>query len=101
MSADSKHTIFILIEDEDLSLLFAELVEAHGREAEIVRSEQYIPLSARVLTEPRYYQSLSDQQKESSLVIGNKTALESICTPTLARPLTEEKIISALDKFLS
>ena len=101
MAADSKHTIFILIEDEDLSLLFAELVEAHGRQAEIVRSEKYIPLAAKVLTEPKYYQSLNTQQKESSLVIGSKTALEAICTATLSRPLTEEKIIFALDRFLS
>ena len=101
MNRHLNHTVFILIEDEDLSLLFAELVKAHGRDVQTVTSEKYIPLSARILTEPKFYDTLSEDQKQGSLVVGSKTALGSIATATLSRPLTEDKIVTALEGFLS
>ena len=95
-----KQTVFILIEDEDVGYLFSELLRAHGCATEIVLSEKSIPACAKVLTEPRFYENLSVEQRQSSLVIGSKTALSGINTATLARPLTENKIIGALEAFL-
>jgi hypothetical protein len=100
MSPSNKQTVFILIEDEDVSLLFSELIRANGLDTQIVASEKLIPDAAKVLTEPRFYDNLTEAQRQASLVIGNKTALGGIHTATLSRPLTEDKIINALEAFL-
>lgn len=89
-------TIYILFEDEDVRLVFSELLQAIGTRTEIITSLEGVPECAAVVTEPCFYQRLLPSQKQKSLIIGNKTALANITTPTLSRPLTEEKIESAL-----
>lgn len=94
-------TIYILFEDEDIRMVFSELLQALGTKTAIINSLDGVPESAAVVTEPRYYQGLLPSQKTKSLVIGNKTSLENIPTTTLSRPLTEEKIEIALGTLLA
>ena len=93
-------SIYILFEDEDVRMVFSELLEALGKKTKIVSTLNGIPENASIVTEPRYYQDLLPAQRTKSLVIGNKTALEKIPTPCLSRPLTEEKIEVALATLL-
>ena len=93
-------SIYILFEDEDIRLVFAELIECLGKKTEIISSPNGLPENASIVTEPRFYPELLPTQKLKSLVIGNKTSLEKISTPSLSRPLTEEKIEMALATLL-
>ncbi len=91
--------IYILFEDEDVRLVFSELLEALGRKTQIINNPSGLPENASVVTEPAFYKDLLPIQRAKSLVIGNKNALTNIETPTLSRPLTEEKIEAALATF--
>ena len=93
-------TIYILFEDEDIREVFSELLQALGTKTQIVASTEGLPEAASIVTEPCFYEALTQSQRPKSLVIGNKAALEKISTPTLSRPLTEEKIEVALGTLL-
>jgi len=81
-------------------MLFSELLEVRGVHTKIAESPQTVPLNTRVITEIQYFSELPKECRMQCLVVGNKDALRGIDALTLSRPLTEEKIESALAAFL-
>ena len=81
-------------------MLFSELLEVRGVHTQIIASPMTIPLNARIITEVQYFSNLPSECRSQCLVVGNKDSLKGIDALTLSRPLTEEKIESALAAFL-
>ena len=96
-----KTTVAILFEDPDINEVFAELLLARGLHPIILSSTTDADGLTKIITEPQYFHHLPPAPREHCLVVGNKNALLNCNAICLSRPLTEEKIESAMSEFLS
>ena len=92
--------ISIYFEDETITELFSELLQANGWSTKVLNKIEEVKPSTKIITEPRYFPMLSPDTQNKCLIVGNKNALQSINAICLSRPLTEEKIEEALNQFL-
>ena len=92
--------VCILFSDEVINELFAELLAVRGVEACIVHSIKAVPEHARIITEPHFFTEIPAAMRHHCLLVGNKDALKGLPTYALSRPLTEEKIETALGQLL-
>ncbi len=92
--------IAVLFEERLISMLFAELVAAHGSAVQVLRNLSELPTGQKLITEVQYYEKLPEDQKRSCLVVGSSAQLTRISAPSLEQPLTEEKVEAALSSFL-
>lgn len=90
----------VYFQDEDINILFCDLLRAQGIETNILSALDAAQTNTRIVTEPIYFPQLSPEQQSRCLVVGNKEALKTVTALSLSRPLTEEKIFSALRQFL-
>lgn len=96
-----KKDICILFTDDDIAEVFHELLSSMGTEVTLIDQVDSIPEGSSLITEPSYVPLLPSSIHEKCLVVGNRGALEGLPTLCLSRPLTEEKVESALREFLS
>jgi hypothetical protein len=92
--------VCIYFTDEVINELFAELLAVRGVEARIVHSVEAVPGNARIITEPHLFPALAPTQRSRCLVVGDRTAVAGLHAFALTRPLTEEKIETALGQLL-
>jgi hypothetical protein len=94
--------VAVCFQDIEIAEVFAELVACMGAQAEVVEDLASIDRAelSKVVTEPMYFQDLPERLQQSCLLVGNKEVLSRFSTPTLSRPLTEEKVTNALGDFL-
>ncbi len=100
-STPFKGTVSVCFADEAINEIFCALLEAQGVKTTIVRDIRLASTETRVITEPQYLPHLKTSLKESCLVVGNIDPRVPQGTLLLARPLTEEKIETALSRFLA
>jgi len=81
--------------------MFADLLRAIGVQAQILDSINQLQAETRIITEPQFLPRLRPEQAEKCLIVGNKGVLEGLPVQSLSRPLTEEKIETALSQFLN
>ena len=93
--------VTVLFCEPAITFLFSELLRSRGIETAIAEDVTEIQPTAKVITEPRYYSGLPESVRSQCLVVGNKDALKSVDALSLSRPLTEEKIETALSRFLA
>jgi hypothetical protein len=93
--------VAVLFEEPEITNLFSTLINSHGIKTRIIKSAQELLENERIVTEPQYLAQIPEDRRKNSLLIGNKEALASAPGITLARPLTENKIIQAIHEFLS
>lgn len=98
---DNHPHVAILFEEPAINDLLAELMSARGIKARILAPGEALLAEERLITEPQYLTEVPQTKLESCLVIGNKEALQNSPGIKLARPLTETKILAALDRFLA
>lgn len=94
-----KEEIAIFIEDISIASLFSELAEAHGAITRIAFNAQQIAGASRVITEPQFFPLLTKEQKKNTLVVSNGENFKD-AKVTLRRPLTAERVETALDKLI-
>jgi hypothetical protein len=99
-SKDTPISVSICFADEDITMLFAELIRAQGVKTSVVESLESISGETRVITEPRFLKALPAEYRSTCLVVGNKESLKGLDVLSLSRPLTEEKVEAALAAFL-
>ena len=92
--------VSICFEEDSINQLFAELLESIGVKVQIVEKISNAPKETRIITEPQFFPDLTHDLRQHCLLVGNKGSLEGLNVPTLSRPLTAEKIHSALEQFL-
>ena len=93
--------VCIYFEDESINAIFSELLEARGIHTRILAAANEMQGQTRIITEPRYFPYVDESSYCRCLVIGNKESLRGLTAVTLSRPLTEEKIETALRQFLA
>jgi len=90
----------IHFQDHRISLLFAHLLESMGREAILSDNIGEASADTSIITEPIYFPLLSPEQQKKCLIIGDAESLQGVNALSIAQPLTEKKIESALSLFL-
>jgi len=98
--SSAQQNISIWFSDSEVSELFSFLLENLGYPAAVVSTSGATPQSERVITEPLFFPSLSEEQKRSCLLIGSPKSLEGLNALAIAQPLTEQKVSRALELFL-
>jgi hypothetical protein len=93
-------TVSICFADPMINHLFSELLEARGVRTRIVSDITEAVKETKIITEPQFFPDLEPSQRTSCLIVGNKESLKEVEALSLSRPLTEEKIESALADFL-
>lgn len=93
--------VAVCFEDPSINQLFAELLEAHGVCVRILGSVINAENGTRIITEPRYFPLLTEGLRRQCLLVGNKGSLAGYQVQTLSRPLTEEKVEEAIQRFLA
>ncbi|MBN8549547.1 MAG: hypothetical protein J0M12_09550 [Deltaproteobacteria bacterium] len=94
-------TVSICFADPMINHLFSELLEARGVKTAIVPTIEAAARETKIITEPQFFPDIETTRHGECLVVGNKESLKSLNVLSLSRPLTEEKIESALEQFLS
>jgi|GEM_PF-1616180 len=94
--------VCVYFEDETITQLFSDLLEARGIHTQILTDLEQMPNGSetKIITEPQFFQFLDKSSHGKCLIVGNKEALRGIAALSLSRPLTEEKIENALAQFL-
>lgn len=100
-SANGRRDVCILFNDDDIAEVFQELLASRGTDARLIAGVEALPEGSSLITEPSYVPLIPDSIHSRCLVVGNRGALEGLPTLCLSRPLTEEKVESALRDFLS
>lgn len=93
--------VAILFEEPAINAVFAELIQARGYQTRIISPAQPLLENERLITEPQFLSVCPEEKKLSCLLIGNKDAISNLPGIKLARPLTESKIMQAIDQFLA
>ena len=93
--------VAVLFEEQEITNLFSFLINSHGFKTRAITACDQILENERLVTEPQYINIIPENKKQNALLIGNKDALLNAPGIKLTRPLTEPKILSALEKFLS
>jgi len=94
------YPIAIYFCDLEISYLFAELIESQGYKAEIVDSVEDATKETHIITEPAIFDRLPNWSKAQCLVVGDVNTTKNGQATYLLRPLSEEKIETALYTFL-
>jgi len=93
-------TVSICFADPTINDLFSALLEARGVKTAIVTTVDQAPKETKIITEPQFFPQLDAERHNACLVVGNKESLKNLNVLSLSRPLTEEKIETALAQFL-
>ena len=93
-------SVAVCFEDPVINHLFAELLQVHGVNTEIIWDIRDLKGGTKIITEPQYFASLPSSCRQKCLLVGDPDVLEEFEAPGLSRPLTEEKIDRALCEFL-
>ncbi len=93
--------VSIFFEDDTITHIFSQLLEVRGVKTCVLNDISEFNGQTKIITEPRYFPMLDKSCHTRCLVIGNKDTLHNISALSLSRPLTEEKIETALSQFLS
>jgi hypothetical protein len=106
MKKDSKLTISICFEEDSINDLFSALLRSRGVKTRIISSFKEIDKTdihsrIKVITEPQFASEIPEDLKHDCLVVGNKESLKGISGITLSRPLTEQKIETAIESLLN
>lgn len=100
---DDYAAVCVCFHEHLISCLFADLLEARGVPTKIVNCLTNPRQVTKIITEPQYFVTLSAEQQQHCLVVGTPESL-AFCAQngvnTLSRPLTEEKIDTALANLL-
>lgn len=101
-AANSSDTgaVSIFFADTDITELFAALLEAHGVTVAILSDLAQATVETKIITEVKYFPRLTPDQANKALIVGRKSALRGIPALCLAQPLTEEGVMTALERFL-
>ena len=93
--------VAIYFDQPSVSLIFSQLLAAHGYSPIIIEHFSQIPAQTRLVTEVKLYNDLSSEAKTRCLVVGTEHSLKnsSIDAPCLTQPLTEAKVEAALIKL--
>ena len=81
--------------------LFSELLEARGVKTAIVPTIEAAAKETKIITEPQFFPEVETTRHAACLVVGNKDSLRNLNVLSLSRPLTEDKIETALAQFLN
>jgi hypothetical protein len=92
--------VAVCFQDDSINMLFSALLEAHGVEAIIVGNIEAVPTDVRIITEPQYFPKLNQDLRKNCLLVANANTKENLQVPILTRPLTEEKVESAIKHLL-
>lgn len=92
--------VAIFFHNPAITTLFSALLENRGISTRILDSLHNLG-NAKLITEPRFYNDLSAEARARCLIVGGLTPLRGHAGCTLLQPLTEEKVESALAKFLA
>lgn len=92
--------VTICFAEQEISSLFSELLEAWGIRTQVLDCISDYDGSTRIITEPLYFPEIEEDCRSRCLLVGNQSSLEDLNVLTLSRPLTEAKIVRALDSFL-
>lgn len=95
-----EQTIGILFFNHAISLLFSELLNSRGIEAVQISDPIDCSNYHKVITEDSYIKYLSEDLLSKSIIVGSCEFIDSNKVHQLTRPLTEEKIESALRYLL-
>jgi hypothetical protein len=98
-NVDDYATVCVCFHEHLISYLFADLLEARGVPTKIVRHLDDPCNVPRIITEPSYYDLLPLEQQGRCLIVGTTESLaqyDGRGAHTLSRPLSEDKINSAL-----
>lgn len=93
-------SVSICFADPVINHLFSELLEARGVKTAIVPSVDAAAKETKIITEPQFLPDVEVSRRSTCLVVGNKESLKNLDVLSLSRPLTEEKIETALAQFL-
>lgn len=91
--------VAILFHDQEIASLFAELSKAKGAVARIVDSTKQIALTEKIITEASFIDSIPEERYSETLLVSNGQEFSQFSN-TLRRPLTEGKVIKALNQLL-
>ncbi len=92
--------VTIYFQDPTITELFSDLIAVRGVPTRPLSSLDGLAPGTKIITEVGEFQKLAPGSYDKCLIVGNKDALEGLEVLTLSRPLTEEKIESALNQFL-
>jgi hypothetical protein len=95
----SQH-VSICFEEESINILFSELLRSRGVATCILPSPQQAHGNTKIITEPQYLPLIPESYKHECLVVGNKESLKAWDGIKLSRPLTEQKIETAIAELL-
>ena len=93
--------VSICFKDQDIALLFADLLNARGAKPVLIDSPLLATPDTRIVTEPIFFQLLDHVQSARCLVVGPKRSLNGITARCLEQPLTEQNVESALDYLVT
>ena len=93
--------VAICFEDQEINLLFSELLEVRGVETVILNSISDFSGESKLVTEPQFFSAIDQRFRGQCLLVGNREALRGLPAHSLCRPLTEDKVESAIHKLLS
>ena len=99
-SADYE-TVFVCFEHEEITSLFASLLESRGVSITIVKSLSNCSPDDKIITEPQFFESLGSEKHEKCLLVGDRRAVSKYPALHLVQPLTAGKIERALSVLLS
>jgi len=94
------HPVAIHFRDQRISLVFVTLLKSMGKEAVLLNDLEDAMPNTSIITEPLYFNQLTSEQSKKCLIIGDQDSLTGINALSIAQPLTEKKIESALSLFL-
>jgi hypothetical protein len=92
--------VSICFEEESINILFSELLRSRGVATRIVGSPKEANGETKIITEPQFMPLVPEVYKTECLVVGNKESLKACDGIKLSRPLTEQKIETAISELL-
>lgn len=95
-----QNEISLYFHDQTVAEAFGELLNSLGFQTRSLSSLAELASAGRVITEPLYYDSLSEDQKEHCLLVGNQFTSRTLKCPVIRQPLTPTKIQAGLQAFL-
>lgn len=99
-SADFR-TVAIFFQDAGINELFSALLQSRGERTQVIHSTNELSDISLLITEPQLFEQLPQSYNGKCMLVGNKNALKGLNAICLTRPLTEEKIESAIVQLLS
>jgi len=93
--------VTVCFQDSKIGLLFAELISASGLQTRLLRDIRDFDGRTRIITEPYFFPRIPEECHGQCLVVGDRESLKGVSALCLCRPLTEEKVETALSRFLS